>query len=73
VNKEGVQGQALKLAPGGNGRVYGLTVIRTACPGGSNACERSNGGCSQLCLPRPDYSRVCACSDNAADECFKSV
>uniref|UniRef100_K1R3X5 Low-density lipoprotein receptor-related protein 6 n=1 Tax=Magallana gigas TaxID=29159 RepID=K1R3X5_MAGGI len=33
-----------------------LTVVE-------NACSRNNGGCSHLCLPVSQNSRVCACSD----------
>lgn len=28
-----------------------------------NACSRNNGGCSHLCLPVSQNSRVCVCSD----------
>ena len=34
MDKNGVIGEELKLAPGGNGRVYGITVIKSFCQRG---------------------------------------
>ena len=34
VDKDGVIGQPLKLAPGGNGRVYGIVAVKNSCPKG---------------------------------------
>jgi hypothetical protein len=27
----------------------------------NSACVNNRGGCSRICLPRPDGSRICAC------------
>ena len=40
---------------------------------GTNACDRTNGNCNQLCLPNPDYTRQCACSDESNSECLKTL
>lgn len=34
LDKNGVNGEELKLAPGGNGRVFGIAVVKNACPRG---------------------------------------
>ncbi|RNA23250.1 nidogen-1-like isoform X2 [Brachionus plicatilis] len=73
VDKDGNIGMPMKLAPGGNGRVYGVVAVKNSCQKGTNACDRTNGGCNQLCLPRPDHTRQCACSDDSNLECLKSL
>ncbi|CAG12634.1 unnamed protein product [Tetraodon nigroviridis] len=30
--------------------------------GTDNACSSNNGGCAQLCLPKPDHQKTCACT-----------
>ena len=32
VNKDGNIHQNFRLAPGGNGRVYGISVVKSSCP-----------------------------------------
>lgn len=66
-------GQPIKLSIGGSGRVYGILAVKNMCPRGTNACDRTNGGCNQLCLPKPDFSRQCACSDDANYECTRTL
>lgn len=73
VDKDGNVGMPIQLAPGGNGRIYGVAAVKNSCQKGSNACDRTNGGCNQLCLPRPDHTRQCACSDESNLECLKSL
>ncbi|ESO97555.1 hypothetical protein LOTGIDRAFT_208735 [Lottia gigantea] len=54
----------LNLAPGGNGKLYGITAVRNTCPQITNACSFNNGGCRFLCLPTPRGGRKCMCADN---------
>lgn len=64
----GVANTPLELPPGGNGRVYGITLAREQCPSGNNACSLNNGGCRFLCLPTPNGGRSCACPDDINEE-----
>ena len=41
--------------------VMGLKAVRRGVPPGSNGCAKNNGGCSQLCLIRPNDKYICAC------------
>ncbi|XP_013386084.1 nidogen-1 isoform X2 [Lingula anatina] len=62
--------EALSLPVGGNGKLYGISVVRNQCPAGSNACARNNGGCRFLCLPTQYGGHTCACPDNVDEnEC----
>ncbi|XP_032801941.2 low-density lipoprotein receptor-related protein 2 [Petromyzon marinus] len=36
--------------------------FRDTSSGTTNACSSGNGGCQQLCLPRPNAQRACGCS-----------
>ncbi|KAK3092564.1 hypothetical protein FSP39_004468 [Pinctada imbricata] len=56
--------EMLQLPVGGNGRLYGLTMVSTQCPRVTNACARDNGGCRYLCLPTPNGGRTCSCPDD---------
>ncbi|XP_065840881.1 low-density lipoprotein receptor-related protein 4-like [Oscarella lobularis] len=40
---------------------YGIALYNSRNVGGTNGCAENNGGCSQLCLPEPSGSHVCAC------------
>lgn len=73
VDKDGVLGQPIKLAPGGNGRVYGIVAVKNQCQRGTNACDRNNAECQQICLPKPDHQYQCACSDNSNGDCQRRV
>lgn len=60
----------IELPLGANGRTYGISVVRSACPSGSNPCTFNNGGCRYLCLPSSKGGRTCACPDDITpDEC----
>lgn len=41
--------------------VMGLKAVHRGKPNGTNLCAKNNGGCSQLCLNRPNDKYVCAC------------
>jgi nidogen (entactin) len=67
-NYQQTANEPLDLPPGGNGRLYGITVVRDVCPTGTNACALNNGGCRFLCLPAPNRGRTCACPDDIDEE-----
>ncbi|KAJ8309420.1 hypothetical protein KUTeg_014294 [Tegillarca granosa] len=75
VNRNGVlSDEPLKMSPGGNGKLYGMTVVQASCPRVTNACMRNNGGCQFLCLPTPGGGRSCACPDNVdQDRCNEII
>ncbi len=64
VSKAGQPGKPLKLQPGGNGRVYGLAVLKSRCQTGINRCAFTNGGCEHICVPQNDGGHKCLCPDN---------
>ncbi|KAJ8675255.1 hypothetical protein QAD02_011041 [Eretmocerus hayati] len=41
--------------------VMGLKAVHRGKPSGTNPCAKNNGGCSHLCLNRPNDKYVCAC------------
>lgn len=41
--------------------VMGLKAVRIGDPVPINPCSRNNGGCTQLCLNRPNNDYVCTC------------
>ncbi|XP_033324031.1 low-density lipoprotein receptor-related protein 6 [Megalopta genalis] len=41
--------------------VMGLKAVHLGKVNGSNPCAKNNGGCSHLCLNRPENKYVCAC------------
>lgn len=41
--------------------VMGLKAVRLSDPIPTSPCSKSNGGCSQLCLNRPNHDYVCTC------------
>ena len=53
--------------------LYKKSNIKIFSIKGTNACDRTNGNCNQLCLPNPDYTRQCACSDESNSECLKTL
>ena len=75
VDKDGVLGKPLKLSAGGNGKVYGIVALKSACTRGvTNGCAVANGGCAHICLPRPDRTAQCVCSDvDMGDECLQTL
>ncbi|XP_031410179.1 low-density lipoprotein receptor-related protein 1B-like [Meleagris gallopavo] len=42
--------------------VVHMKVYDKAAQQGSNSCQFSNGGCSQLCLPTSETTRTCVCT-----------
>jgi nidogen (entactin) len=58
----------LNLPLGANGRLYGVTAVKTACPSGTNPCSYNNGGCRFLCLPSSKGGRTCTCPDDIEPE-----
>lgn len=69
INKYGDEtNEPIVLPPGGNGRLYGITNVRSQCPMGSNACAANNGGCRFLCLPYTNGRRTCTCPDDITEE-----
>ncbi|XP_003704485.2 low-density lipoprotein receptor-related protein 6 [Megachile rotundata] len=41
--------------------VMGLKAVHLGKVNGTNPCVKNNGGCSHLCLNRPEHKYVCAC------------
>lgn len=58
----------LTLPQGANGRLYGISVVQSQCPPGSNPCAHHNGGCRFLCLPTSRGGRTCTCPDDIDPE-----
>ncbi|KAL4219354.1 scavenger receptor [Mactra antiquata] len=53
---------ATKVGPPGFGRVNDIHVHKNGyIPTGTNACTNGNGGCSDICLPKPAGGKVCKC------------
>ena len=75
VSKDGVLGESLRLSAGGNGKVYGVVAVRSACMQRlTNACAANGARCAHMCLPRPDRKAQCVCSDvDLDDECLPSL
>ena len=40
-----------------------IVSVRSDLQEGSNSCSKDNGGCTDLCLYRPDTGHICACGD----------
>ncbi|XP_018026122.2 low-density lipoprotein receptor-related protein 4 [Hyalella azteca] len=46
-----------------------IVSIRSDLQEGSNSCGHENGGCTDLCLYRPEGGHVCACGDEPDPHC----
>jgi sugar lactone lactonase YvrE len=55
-----------------SGEPSALTFYSRSGQSDQNACSRQNGGCSQICLPKP-LGRVCACPETNTTSCMPSV
>ncbi|XP_072516823.1 nidogen-1 [Salminus brasiliensis] len=59
-----------EFQPQKKSRAYGITTSYPQCPEAEvNYCSRNNGGCSHLCLPRPQ-GFTCRCPDVNDGSCF---
>ncbi|XP_046419384.1 nidogen isoform X1 [Neodiprion fabricii] len=67
----GKRDKALRVPPGGSGKLYGIVAVPEYCPRVSNVCQYEFGRCNseQLCLPDGEGGRTCACADNASGPC----
>lgn len=50
--------------------VMGLKAVHIGDPIPTNPCSKDNGGCSQLCLNRPDNDYVCMCQVGECGDSF---